>query len=223
MTSLRDCVARYYAARAPEYDVSAGYTDSVAEALRAPIKGRYREALAGLEVLEVACGTGYWTEVIAATARRVVATDVDPGMISLARERLSSWRNVRCEVADAYSLEGISGRFTGAFSHWWWSHVPRPQLGLFLDSLHEKLEPAALVLLADQLPYHHEHWRHDANGNRMEQRTLRTGQKFEVVKNFPTEEEVRNALRGRAQQLIYEQYPDQGLWEVRYRTPGTSK
>jgi SAM-dependent methyltransferase len=215
---LRDLVARYYAARAPEYDVSAGYTDRVAEQLRAPIKARFREALAGLDVLEVACGTGYWTEVIAATARSVVATDVNPGMVSRARARLASRPNVRCQVADAYSFAGVSGRFTAAFSHWWWSHVPTSQLGLFLRALHGKLEPGALVLFADQLPYEHEHWRLDAHGDRVEERTLQTGFAFEVVKNFPTEGQVRSALRGRSEHVVYAQYPQQGLWEVRYRT-----
>ena len=50
--SPSDEVARYYAARAGEYDLSAGYLDAHAEILRSPIKVLFREAFKGHEVLE---------------------------------------------------------------------------------------------------------------------------------------------------------------------------
>jgi hypothetical protein len=48
-------VAKYYAARAREYDLSAGYLDAHAETLRSPLKAQFRDALQGHDVLEVAC------------------------------------------------------------------------------------------------------------------------------------------------------------------------
>ena len=212
-----DDVARYYAARAPEYDVSAGYVDAEAEELRAPLKAAFRRALKGRDVLEIACGTGYWTAVIARAARSVLATDVSPEMIAIARSRLSSQSNVKCQVADAYSLDNVRGPFTAAFAHWWWSHVPKSRMGDFLTALHRRLQAGAVVLFVDQLPYPGPNRRRERDGNLLEDRALANGRRFEVVKNFPTESEVRESLRGVAEQITYTVDAPRGAWTVTYR------
>jgi SAM-dependent methyltransferase len=219
---LTDAVARYYAALAERYDVTAGYTDTVAEELRAPIKARFQEALQGRRVLEIACGTGYWTQVIAATAESVVATDIDPIMISLARCRLAGVGNVECRTADAYALDAVAGRFTAAFAHWWWSHVPKSRLAEFLSGLHRKLEPRAIVVFADQLRYEWERRWSDGDGNTLEERALPDGSRWEIVKNFPSREEVAGALSGVAESVVYTEYPESQYWAVAYTTKAGS-
>lgn len=216
--SLIDTVARYYATLANEYDTLAGYTDALAGELREPIKARFQEALRGHKVLEIACGTGYWTEVIAGAAESILATDVDPTMISLARRRLAGHSNVRCQVADAYDLDGVQGHFTAAFSHWWWSHVPKSRLRGFLCALHEKLMPGALVIFADQLRYDWALRREDQEGNLLERRTLPDGSQWEIVKNFPTEDEIVSTLRGISQSVSYREYHEARYWALAYNT-----
>jgi SAM-dependent methyltransferase len=214
--TLADDVAKYYAARAGEYDVTAGYQDLGAEHRRASTKARFFAALRGFDVLEIACGTGYWTTVIATAARSVVAVDLDPGMIALAERRLSGAANVRCVVADAYSLDGVPGPFNAAFAHWWWSHVPKSRLRPFLTTLHTRLTRGAFVLFADQLPYVSEARRRDDDGNILETRTLRSGAVYEIVKNFPTEPEIVHVLRGIAHSVAYREFPHEGRWTVSY-------
>lgn len=109
---LADHVTQYYAARAPEYDVTAGYTDPVAEQLRAPMKARYHEMFKGHDILEIACGTGYWTEVVGEVANSVLAVDVNPSVVSIAQERCKHLSHVSFQVADAYSLKGVPTGFT---------------------------------------------------------------------------------------------------------------
>ncbi len=213
-------IARYYLRRAQEYDVSAGYEDSIAEELRKPIKLRFQQAMKGHDVLELACGTGYWTKVISATAKSVLATDINASMISIAGEKLASITNVSFQVADAFTLEGLSGEFSAAFAHWWWSHIPKSKITDFLKTLHSKLAPGTFVLFADQLPYENGQRRCDEEGNMLEVRTLSDDTKFEIVKNFPTKEELAGALKGLADQLQYKAYPKEMMWTISYFTKG---
>jgi demethylmenaquinone methyltransferase/2-methoxy-6-polyprenyl-1,4-benzoquinol methylase len=216
--SLADEITRYYAARGPEYDLTAGYADPVAERLRVSIKARYQAVFSGLDVLEIACGTGYWTEVIAQTAKSVLATDINPSLISIARKRLSRFSNVELQVVDAYSLDGVRTGFGAALAIWWWSHIPKSKLRQFLLSLHLKLKPGAFILFIDQLPSAYEGMkRHrDAEGNLLEERVLQDDRKFNIVKNFPSEQEIRGVLRDIAENVRFEKLPNEHSWNVSY-------
>ncbi|MBD3237430.1 MAG: methyltransferase domain-containing protein [Candidatus Eisenbacteria bacterium] len=215
--TLAEDVARYYAARAPVYDETAGYTDAQAERLREPIQARYRTLFTGHTVLEIACGTGYWTRAIAPAARAVLGIDIHAELLAQARRRCASLPHVAFEVADAYELASIPGGFSAALGIWWWSHVPRERLPAFLDTLHGKLRPGARVLFADQLPYEGHRRRQDPRGNTLEERRLPDGRRFWIVKNFPTEAQIRAALARSAEEIEYRERPDERSWSVRYR------
>jgi SAM-dependent methyltransferase len=218
----REAVARYYAARAREYDLTAGYEDPIAEPLRAQAKARIQALFRDKDVLEVACGTGYWTEVVAQVARTVLATDACEGMIALARQRLAACDNVQFQVADAYSLDGVRSGFSAACAVWWWSHVPKRLLPLFVGALHSRLRPSARVLFVDQLPnaYTPKDQRVDANGDTTEVRQLSDGRSFRVVKNFPARDGVLGALAGLATGIEYREFHEESSWSVSYRVIG---
>jgi protein-L-isoaspartate O-methyltransferase len=216
--SLVDNITKYYAARASVYDETAGYTDRKAEGLRVPIKARYREMFSGHDVLEIACGSGYWTPVIGEVANLVLATDINPSLLSIAKDRCKHLSNVEFEIADAYTLDGVRAGFSAALGIWWWSHMPKARIRSFLSVLHSRLALGALVLFVDQLPYNEHVRRQDPDGNTLEQRSLPDGRSFEIVKNFPTEEEVTNALAGIADNVKYIERPDEKSWNVMYNT-----
>lgn len=181
----------YYAARAPIYD--AVYRRPERQDDIAFFQRHIPERLAGRRVLELACGTGYWTPGIAAKALSVVATDANTEPMAFARLRPGA-ENVVFRQADVYALPDDLGRFDAAFAGLWFSHVPVEARLDFLNGLHRHLLPGARVLLLDNttaqcrdLPIAET----DAQGDTYQHRPLPDGSVHRVLKNFPDEAELR--------------------------------
>lgn len=188
-------LVEYYAARAQEYDDI--YAKPERQADLALLRQMLTDLLAGYRVLEIACGTGYWTQLLAEHASSVVAVDVNPEMISVAHDRVSHCENVRIVQDDAYRLAGIQGPYSAGFAGFWWSHIGRDDLGHFLDIFHSKLEPDARVVFIDNAyapgssqPITST----DDRGNTYQRRRLASGAEYTIIKNFPEEGELRSIL-----------------------------
>ncbi|HTD65456.1 MAG TPA: methyltransferase domain-containing protein [Candidatus Limnocylindria bacterium] len=80
-----NALAEYYAQRAPEYDRI--YQKPERQVDLATLREFVAQTFAERSVLEVACGTGYWTQCIAATARSVVATDINDEVLAIAHAK----------------------------------------------------------------------------------------------------------------------------------------
>ncbi len=76
------------------------------------------------EALEIGCGTGAFSRLLAARCERVLALDLSPEMIRLARERSSHCPNIDYQVADALSWEWPAGRFDCVASIATLHHLP---------------------------------------------------------------------------------------------------
>jgi ABC-2 type transport system ATP-binding protein len=63
---------------------------------------------------EFGCGTGFYTEVLARKADRVVATDLAPGMLALAKQRVTA-ANVTFQAEDCQKTSLPDGAFDTAF------------------------------------------------------------------------------------------------------------
>src|SRR5262245_66658469 len=75
----------YYAKRAREYEQV--YEKPERQRELAWLRERIPQLYAGRTVLEVACGTGYWTQYIAPAARHVHASDINEPVLEIAREK----------------------------------------------------------------------------------------------------------------------------------------
>jgi demethylmenaquinone methyltransferase/2-methoxy-6-polyprenyl-1,4-benzoquinol methylase len=182
----------YYAQRAQYYE-RVYHKPERQQDLRA-MEAWLAQRFAGRCVLEVACGTGWWTPHGARDCTRWLATDINRETIEIAQRKPLPAGKVHFALADAWSLDGLGDqRFDGAFAGCWWSHVLRQDLPRWLRALHSRLDAGARVVLLDNsfvqtsnLPIH----RRDGDGNTYQLRTLDDGSVHEVVKNFPTRDEA---------------------------------
>lgn len=176
------------------------------------------QQFSGRRVLEIACGTGWWTPHGARDAARWLATDLNPETMDIARSKALP-ATVELRQVDAYTLAQTgSETFDGAFAGCWWSHVPLQQLPGWLETLHTKLEPGARVVMLDNSYVQTSSTpisRRDEAGNTYQNRTLDDGSVHEVLKNFPTFDEAAAMLGPRAREpqwLAHEHY-----WILSYR------
>jgi SAM-dependent methyltransferase len=183
---LRD----YYARRTLEYERI--YTKPERQADLAEIRARVAQHCRHVRVLEIACGTGYWTRGAAAAAQALTATDAVPDVLEYARLRQVWPSSVRFAIADAYHLRSSSrirrrSPYDAAFAGFWLSHVPRARVVGFLSGLNAVLRPGAAVLLFDNryvegsstpLAFA------DPAGDTYQRRSLADGSEHDVLKNF---------------------------------------
>lgn len=182
-------LAEYYRKRASEYD--AFYADPARQADLTTLRGWLTARADGRRILEVAAGTGYWTSVAAPVAASLVATDVNAAPLAIAARRLGT--NVALLQADAWRLPFAAGPFDLGMAHLWWSHLRRQDCTVFLAGFAAALQPGASLLMIDErlvpgvgAPL----TRRDSDGNTFQRRWLESGERFEIVKNYPTAAEL---------------------------------
>jgi len=204
----------YYAARAPEYDRVYSKPERQTD-LRA-IERWLPPRFADKRVIEVASGTGYWTQFIAPVASHVVALDSAIETITIAKTRMPKTK-VSFLVGDAYSIPENVGQFEAAFIGFWFSHVPKSKQQDFLLGLSARLEPGANVVLLDNRYVEGSSsslTRRDADGNTFQTRKLGDGSTHTVLKNFPTETELRDLVTGLGERPIFTTW--QYYWAFEY-------
>lgn len=84
--------------------------------------------LTGKDVLEIGCGGGAFTEALLTdfAARRILAIDLDPRMVTLARRRLATYASDRVviETGDALSLPAAAGSVDAVVELGIFHHIP---------------------------------------------------------------------------------------------------
>lgn len=202
---LREQIS-YYRARAGEYDewfLRQGRYDrgaaanaqwhaeaaQVAATLDAFLARRERWGAA----LELAAGTGLWTQRLAPHVESLTAVDASPETLAINRERLGALAEcVTFEVADLFAWRP-QRQYDLVFFSFWLSHVPPERFAAFWAFVRSCLAPGGAVFLIDS--------RYDASSTARDHqlegeaatqvtRRLNDGSEFRIVKVFYTPERL---------------------------------
>jgi demethylmenaquinone methyltransferase/2-methoxy-6-polyprenyl-1,4-benzoquinol methylase len=174
----------YYRARAQEYDeVVEGSED---------LKGVVTKARELLQqkgpfehVLELACGTGIWTQTLLAIASNVTAVDAAPEMLIIAQQKLAG-APIFYLHKDLFQWEPEQEYDLVFFANWL-SHIPPQQLDAFLTKVAHAVCPGGYLIIIDQYaptPEDRAIMKEGEGGNIYAQRSLRNGESFSIVKVF---------------------------------------
>lgn len=194
----------YYADRAKEYEKVYLNPDEQ-EDLQTSEK-IFQDLFSKKTVLEIACGTGYWTERIAKTATSIFATDINESVIEIARAREKE--NITFAVADMFDFAPVE-KFDGVFAGFIWSHILLQDLDKFLEQIKSFLKPNGTIVFIDGNAVagtNHDLkniTKTDEFGNTFQTRTLENGTTHLVLKNFPTKDFLWQKLSGIATDINF--------------------
>jgi ubiquinone/menaquinone biosynthesis C-methylase UbiE len=98
------------------------------------------------EALEIGCGTGTFSRALAERAGHVLALDLSPQMVRIARERSHSHPNVEYLEANALDWEWPVARFDCVVSIATLHHLPPAEM---LEKMRRALRPGGTLLVLD--------------------------------------------------------------------------
>lgn len=197
LAALLDEQMDYYRARSPEYDqwwLRAGKYDRGPRFLQRwndetdQVRAALDEFGPRGRVLEIACGTGWWTPQLAGGAREVTVIDASSEMLERCRARVAD------AGGDAAKLEYLQTdiwewiperRFDAVFFGFWLSHVPEARFDSFWELVGGALLPGGRVFFVDSAdPAGSSRTGDPAQAPEVERRELNDGRRFEIVKRY---------------------------------------
>lgn len=134
----------------------------------------------------------------------VTATDINSKVLEIAKQKTYPRQNVTFDVANIYALPEPKQSFDTGFGGFIWSHIPLSRLPGFLASFHQYVGKGSKIVFIDNryvagssTPL--STW--DNEGNTFQERQLESGESYVVLKNFPSEKELRTTLGNTAHDI----------------------
>lgn len=181
----------YYRARAREYDrtvqqLGQPAPDAAGDPAVATELAHIRAALHRLppcaEALELACGTGIWTQELLKVAQQITALDGAPEMLDVNEAKLGSLARVRYECIDLFTWQP-GHPYDLVFFAFWLSHVPLERLGNFLEKVARAVQVGGHLFIVDE-PGGGKLLSGAADAESTQTRRLEDGREFRIVKAY---------------------------------------
>lgn len=184
----------YYRVRAPEYDewfLRQGRYDigtewnkkwfAEVEELQQQLKKFHPEG----DVLELAGGTGWWTEQLACYAESITAVDASPEVLEINRRRVKS-QKVHYKKADIFTYLPDK-KYDTVFFSFWLSHVPPSLFTDFWNLVSLAIKPQGRVFFIDSFQSERKliaGKKRRKEDEWLDRRSVKAGDTFQIVKVF---------------------------------------
>jgi len=182
---------QYYSQRAKEYEKIYDLPERQKDLTQ--LKLFLKDSFSKKEVFEIACGTGYWTQYISETAKSIFATDINDSVLDIARLKKYSCP-AQIHKVDIFHLSNLSQNFNSGFAGFIWSHILKQELTQFLNQFLLKINKNGLVVFVDNTYVKGNSTplcSTDKYGNSFQKRKLKDGKSYTVIKNYPTDSEMK--------------------------------
>ncbi|MBD2207162.1 class I SAM-dependent methyltransferase [Calothrix sp. FACHB-1219] len=147
------------------------------------------------QILELACGTGIWTQELLKIGNKITAIDASEEVIAINRSKLNT-QNVEYQQIDLFTWEPNT-EYDLVFFSFWLSHVPPELLESFLVKVYKSVRAGGQVFIVDSrfepTSTANNHILKD-DGKIYKSRKLNDGQEFQIVKVFYQPEELHKHL-----------------------------
>ncbi len=178
----------YYNARAQEYDESVQQTGRYTGPGIPEVDAEWQYIARRLYTLprvghslELACGTGLWTQELLDISEHITAVDGAPEMLATNKAKLNSPR-VRYQQADLFKWQP-SGVYDLVFFAFWISHVPPELLPAFIEKAAAAVKPGGRIVIADE-PGGGKQLSGPVENKIEQTRTLHNGETYRIVKVY---------------------------------------
>jgi ubiquinone/menaquinone biosynthesis C-methylase UbiE len=195
--SIADEMQSYYDERSSEYE-QIYLRDNPPRRKEIDDEAQYIRSLCrNKNVLDLPCGTGYWTTRISQDADDIVASDCSPGMIVEAQKKEFGCPISFCR-ADINRLPFADRSFDIILLGFWFSHQPKQEQTKLFADLSRLVKEGGLIWMIDNnaiaegdisaiVDY-------DYAGNGYKYRELSDGRKFMILKNYFSEQELNETF-----------------------------
>jgi len=126
-------------------------------------------------------------------------------MLNIAKVRSYAKNNVTFSLGDFYHLK-LDRQFESLFAGFIWSHIPLQELNEFIELMQSYVASTGELVFIDNNFVEGSSTpivRTDEFGNTYQERKLEDGEMFTIIKNFPTENFIRERLKDKVKSLNF--------------------
>ena len=206
----RDQTIEYYQRRAGEYEKIYHRDDPARQTELSGLYALSQRVLSGRTVLDLACGTGFWTRIVSESAAAIIGVDINSETLAEAR-RKQYLCPTEFLLSDMHNLPLAPNRGDALLATYVVSHVRRQDMDRLRESISRIIGADSPAFICDNnlvcelkpdLVWDDEHV------NTYKRRRLENGQEYLILKNYFDRDELKSFFDswGKINELIFGQY-----------------